>query len=338
MSRYLSFGFAFLLLVIVSCQKETSFEQGTASKGSLQGAFGDCLGKTVAGNYVAAKSLTDSNYIDVTVDVSQAGRYTVYTDTVNGYFFRATGSFTTIGSNTVRMKGFGTPVAAGTYDFNVIFDSTYCGVSVQVQPAGSTGGGGTTSTDHFILTDNSWWSFTTPVPGDTLKRVVLPGSFTTGGVSYKGMKEFDVAGQNIDDTLFFRKSGNNYYELNYVDYYTTISLDNPGVDSLPFLKEGLTTGATWSSKVYTGTESGAARKIRYDYTCTDNNATVTLNSKTYSNVYEITTKIMVDSGVGYVTDVTLTNYYAKGIGWIYEKGDYGGGSTYEFPVKNYKVF
>jgi hypothetical protein len=338
MSRYLSFAFAFLLLVIVSCQKETSFEQGQASKGSLQGAFGDCLGKTVAGNYVAAKSLTDSNYIDVTVDVTAAGRYTVYTDTVNGYFFKASGSFTTVGSNIVRMKGFGTPLAAATNDFTVTFDSTVCSVSVQVLPAGSTGGGGTTSTDHFILTDNSWWSFTTPVPGDTLIRTVLTGSFASGGFSYKGVKEIDLPGKNIDDTLFFRKSGSNYYELNYVDYYSNIALDNPGVDSLPFLKEGLTSGATWSSKVYTGTEGGAARKIRYDYTCTNNNATVTLNSKTYTNVYQVTTKVMVDSGVGFVTDVTLTNYYAQGIGWIYEKGDYGGGQTYEFPVKNYKVF
>ncbi|MGZ3937209.1 MAG: hypothetical protein ACXVLT_00555 [Flavisolibacter sp.] len=338
MSRYLSFASLFLLLFIVSCQKEKSFEQGTPSKGSLQGAFGDCLSKTVTGTYIATKSLTDSNYIDVSVDITQAGHYSIYTDTVNGYFFRASGTFTTVGSNTVRMKAFGTPGTAGTNDFTVFYDSTVCAVSVTVLPVGSSGGGGTTSTDHFILTDNSWWSYSSPLPTDTIKRNILPGTFTTSGFAYKGMKELDAAGQFFDDTLFYRKSGSNYYELNYVDTYTSIFLDNPGVDSLLFLKEGLTNGATWSSPVYTGTDSGAVRKIRYDYTCTNNNATVTLNSKTFTNVYQVTTKVMLDSGSGFVTDVTYTRYYAQSVGMVYEKVDYGGGQTYEFTIKNYQVF
>ena len=51
-----------------------------------------------------------------------------------------------------------------------------------------------------------------------------------------------------------------------------------------------------------------------------------------------TLKVMVDSGSGFVTDVTWTNYYAKGIGWIYEKADDGSGSTLELQVRNYQVF
>lgn len=339
MSRYLSFVSVSLLFLIVSCQKEKSYEQGKASKGSLQGAFGDCLSKAVSGTYTAAKALNDSNYIDVTVDVTEGGKYTVYTDTLNGYFFRASGTFTTTGSNTVRLKGFGSPGTAGTNDFTVFFDSTFCSISVVVLPAGTTGGGGgTTSTDHFILTDNSWWSYGTPLAGDTLKRTILPGSYASNGFTYKGMKEVDAAGQLFNDTIFVRKSGNNYYELNFVDTYSSIYFDNSVVDSILFLKEGLTTGATWSSAVYTGTENGANRKIRYDFTCSNANASVTLNSKTYTNVYQVTTKVMLDSGSGFVTDVTYTNYYAKGIGWIYQKIDYGGGSTFEFPIRNYQVF
>lgn len=141
MSRYLSIASVFFFLVIASCQKEQSFEQGKVSKGSLQGTFGDCLNKTVAGIYTATKALADSNYIDVDVDVTEAGRYTIYTDTVNGYYFRGTGNFTTIGSATVRMKGFGTPGTAGTDDFIVFFDSSFCNVSVTViSNSGSSGG------------------------------------------------------------------------------------------------------------------------------------------------------------------------------------------------------
>lgn len=336
MNRFLSFAFVFSLLFVVSCQKEKSFEQGKLSSGSLQDSVGDCLSKTVSGNYIAAKTLTDSNFIDVDVNVTQTGRYTIYTDTVNGYFFRAAGTFSKAGLNTVRLKGSGTPGIAGTDDFFIYYDSSFCDLSVTVLPAGSTGG--TTSTDHFILTDNSWWSYTISVlPTDTLKRSIISGSFTVGSTSYKGMKEEDAQG-NFDDTLFFRKSGSNYYEFNYADYYTSFYFDNTIVDSIPFLKEGLTNGQTWSSQVYTGTDSGATKKVRYDFTCNNANATVTVNSKSYSNVYQVTMKVMVDAGTGFKTDLTWTNYYAQGVGWIYQKYDDGAGGTYNLSVKNYKVF
>jgi len=143
MSRYLSFLSVSLLLLIVSCQKEESFEQGKASKGSLQSSAGDCLSKNVSGTYTATKSLTDSNYIDVTIDVTETGHYTVYTDTVNGYFFSGSGTFTAIGSNVVRMKGIGTPGSAGTNDFTVFFDSSFCSVGITV--LASTGGSGGTA-------------------------------------------------------------------------------------------------------------------------------------------------------------------------------------------------
>jgi hypothetical protein len=335
MSRYLSFTSVIFLLLIVSCQKEKSFELGKLSQGSLQDSLGDCLSKTVAGTFIAAKALNDSNFIDVTVNVTQTGRYTVYTDTVNGYSFKATGTFTILGSNTVRMKGLGTPAVAGTDDFTIFYDSSFCDVSVTVLPSGSSGG--STSTDHFILTDNSWWSYTISIlPTDTLKRSIISGSFNVGSISYKGMQEED-AGGNFDDTLFFRKSGNNYYEYNYVDYYTSFYFDNSIVDSILFLKEGLTTGQTWSSPVYTGTDSGATKKLRYDFTCTNASATVTLNSKAYTNVYQVTMKAMVDDGSGFKTDLTWTNYYAQGIGWIYQKYDDGQGGVYDIPIKNYKV-
>jgi hypothetical protein len=222
MGRYLSFTSLLFLFLIVSCGKEGSFEQGKPSRGSLQNSAGDCLAKTIAGTYTAGQALSDSNYIDVTVDVTQTGRYTIFTDTVNGYSFKATGNFGSTGTATVRLKGFGTPASAGTNDFIVFYDSSFCSVSVTVAAGGGSGGGTPPSTDHFILTDNSWWSYSTPLAGDTLRRTIL-GSFNASGVTYKGLKELDPAGQ-INDTLFFRKSGNNYYELNYIDYYTSFTL------------------------------------------------------------------------------------------------------------------
>ena len=54
------------------------------SKGSLQGNFGDCLAKKINESY-GHTSPHNTNYIKVDVDVTQTGRYTIYTDTVNRY-------------------------------------------------------------------------------------------------------------------------------------------------------------------------------------------------------------------------------------------------------------
>jgi hypothetical protein len=70
------------LILLSACQKEKSFESGTSpSAGLLQSdVSGDCLPKTINGVYEEGKVLVaDSNTMDVTVIVTQAGSYTIYT-------------------------------------------------------------------------------------------------------------------------------------------------------------------------------------------------------------------------------------------------------------------
>ncbi|HZI53782.1 MAG TPA: hypothetical protein VFD56_08775 [Chitinophagaceae bacterium] len=128
------------LIFIVACQKEKSFESGTApSAGLLQtDASGDCLPKTVGGVFEEGKVLVaDSNFIDVQVNVTKAGSYTIYTDTVNGFYFRATGTFSSTGTKTVKLNGNGTPVNDGISNFTVTYTTSQCVVPVNVLPAGS---------------------------------------------------------------------------------------------------------------------------------------------------------------------------------------------------------
>ncbi|MBK6990867.1 MAG: hypothetical protein IPH34_03165 [Chitinophagaceae bacterium] len=142
MKKYIFYCLALCTIIAVGCQKEFSFEgPNSPAEGSLQADItGDCLPKTVNGVYEAGKPLVaDSNTISVSVNVVTAGTYIVTTDTVNGYFFRATGIFTTPGVNTIKLRGNGTPFATGTNNFVVTFDSTVCDVQVQVLPAGAGG-------------------------------------------------------------------------------------------------------------------------------------------------------------------------------------------------------
>ncbi len=137
--RLLLLLFPTILLLLNSCQKEVSIElSGTASSGSLQSDVGsECLPKAIQGVYEVGKVLDPSvNFIDVQVNVATTGTYRVYSDTVNGIFFQATGAFASTGLNTVRLVGTGTPLNAGTSVFTINYDGTSCSLSLLTNAPG----------------------------------------------------------------------------------------------------------------------------------------------------------------------------------------------------------
>jgi len=140
MKKQFFYLLALVAVIGLGCQKELSFEIGDSpAAGSLQSdVSGDCLPKTVNGFYVATTPLVPTtNTITVTVDVTTTGSYVITTDTVNGYYFRAVGLFTTLGANVVTLRGNGTPFADGVNNFVVSFDGSVCDIQVTVLPAGS---------------------------------------------------------------------------------------------------------------------------------------------------------------------------------------------------------
>src|SRR6187431_1279307 len=123
--------FFLLLMILFSCQRELSFENGQQSKGSLKAdANGDCLPMKIAGTYLTTVSLGDTNYLEVTVDVTSPGDYSISTNTVNGFSFKGSGNFSAAGITTVKLNGQGKPVTAGINNFIVQFDSSRCGIVV----------------------------------------------------------------------------------------------------------------------------------------------------------------------------------------------------------------
>jgi len=170
----------FTSTAFVACQKETSFEQGnsTASKGSLAtDASGNCLGAVISGNYYKDTTLKASNYVDVTVQVDSVGTYTISSDTVNGYYFKATGTFAATGTQTVRLTGEGKPLAAGTNIFTVTYNGTVCDFSVTVTVP--TGGSAV-----FTITCSGATPAGTYVAGTALtaaNTIAIPVTVTTAG-------------------------------------------------------------------------------------------------------------------------------------------------------------
>lgn len=142
MKQRLLFFLAAAIVLINGCQKEKSFEQpNNPAEGSLQSdVSGDCLPKSVNGTYEVGTALVPAtNTISVEVNVVKTGTYLITTDTVNGFYFTGTGVFANLGTNSISLRGNGTPFTSGTFNFVVSFDSTQCDIQVTVLPAGSGG-------------------------------------------------------------------------------------------------------------------------------------------------------------------------------------------------------
>lgn len=94
----------------------------------------NCSSATVNGAYTMGGALTTSNTITIDVLTNVIEAYTITTNTVNGYSFSATGSFSSIGSNTITLQGTGTPGAIQTDTFTITFNgsSATCTVDVNV--------------------------------------------------------------------------------------------------------------------------------------------------------------------------------------------------------------
>src|SRR6187402_951821 len=167
----------------MACQKETSFEQGTSttSVGSLSvDASGNCLGAVVSGTYMKDTAIKSSNYVDVSVQVDTVGTYIISSDTVNGYYFKATGTFGATGTQTVRLLGGGKPLAIGTNTFRVTYNGTFCDFTVTVTAPPPPAGGSAV----FTITCTGATPVGTYVAGTALtasNTITLNVSVTTAG-------------------------------------------------------------------------------------------------------------------------------------------------------------
>jgi hypothetical protein len=137
----------FLLLITAglmfsACQKELSAETGTSKGALVKDAGGNCSPATPNGTFKQDTALTNNNYVDIQVNITEIGVYFITTDTLNGYYFKASGVTALTGANTIRLVGVGKPQAVGTDLFTVKFDGSECDFPVIVLDATGGGGGG----------------------------------------------------------------------------------------------------------------------------------------------------------------------------------------------------
>ncbi|UPZ14380.1 hypothetical protein [Flavobacterium humidisoli] len=131
------------------------------------------------GNYYIGIPLTSSNKITVSISPSVLGFWSMNTNTVNGYSFSGTGTFTDLTPNqTIELLGTGTPDASGTNNFNLVSNATTqatasCnGIPITVQAVAYTIDCGTATQNGTYMQD---------VPLTALNTITLPINVTATG-------------------------------------------------------------------------------------------------------------------------------------------------------------
>lgn len=151
-----------LTAFIFSCQKELHFEEVPSSEGTLKedsaGLY--CLPSAVYGVYKQDSLLGNSNYVEVDVNVTRVGDYSISSIPNDGMSFSAVGNFTSIGINRVKLFGAGIPRASGPHQIQVVYNNTSCIIDLDVQPSNPviyavfTLGGASGNCSGFVLSGN----------------------------------------------------------------------------------------------------------------------------------------------------------------------------------------
>ena len=99
---------------------------------TFAGAPGDCSNPAENGQYAAGLATTAENTVTINIQVTSLGQYNITTDTANGFFFSATGSFNNLGVQTVSLKASGTPREAELSQLTLHTNGSECTFYVPV--------------------------------------------------------------------------------------------------------------------------------------------------------------------------------------------------------------
>lgn len=172
-SKRLAWLVAALVIIFAACQKEYSFEGGASpvvstgnANGSITKTNGICLPVQINGIYKKDTAVNSLNSLVVTVDFTTAGTYTIYSDTIDGFYFRTTGTATASGSQLVTLSAFGTPTIVGFKNFKFFFNQSTCTATVPV-------------IDGTVVNNNALFDFA-GAPGACASPVIGSAPFVAG--------------------------------------------------------------------------------------------------------------------------------------------------------------
>jgi hypothetical protein len=312
----------------------TVLDGSTIASFTLQGSPNSCIIDTVIGGYIKGVAADTSSQVIIAVNVTTPGTYSVNTNTVNGYSFSSSGTFSSAGVQTISLIASGTPVNAGTDVFTVTAGSSTCTFSISVLTAVIA-----TNNDLFPLTMSSFWDYDDLYyKGNSVKNVIIDTA-TREGHLYTVMEEQISPGGPLLN--LYRKLGTEYYQYMPIDDYTnSVHYGKRIYDDILFLNENVIKGSSWNSQEFTDTaDFGQVIILQYRFACVAADVSAVVGSNAFSHVFEIEMQPWLRSLSGPYGQANEKYiwYYARGIGLIYYK-KLGLGFTYgEWQIKDWQV-
>ena len=302
---------------------------------TLEGAPDSCIIDTVIGGYIKGIAADTSSHVIIAVNVTTPGTYSINTNTVNGYSFTSSGTFSSEGAQTISLVASGTPVSAGTDVFTVTAGSSTCTFSTTVLTAIAT-----TNNDLFPLSMSSFWNYDDLYyKGNTIKTIIVDTATRQGNLHKVMEEQISPGGPLIH---YYRKNGAEYYEYMAIDNYTnSFQYGKRIYDDILFLKENLSKGDSWESKEFTDTaDFGQVIVLQYRFACIASDVSTVVGTNAFSHVYKIEMRpwIRTPSGPYGQANEKYTWYYAKGIGLIYYNKLSIGFTYGEWQIKNWQVY
>ena len=265
--------------IFFSCQKEISVELNPNPPGNtpavytLSGAPNACTVATPSGYYATGTALSASNTVSIQVNVTTAGTYSISTNTVNGYKFSASGTFTATGNQTVILTGSGTPVATQADAFTPTSGTSGCSFNITiVTPAPAvytfSGAPGTCT----VATGNGSYILGTALTaGNTIEvqvNVTSIGTYTistntVGGMTFSNSGSFSVTGVQtitLNGTGTPTTAGSNIFTVGTAGCTFTVPVIGPAVYTLSGAP-GACTVATVNGAYATGTALSASNTV-----------------------------------------------------------------------------
>ncbi len=279
---------------------------------TLGGSPGNCAVNVVNGVYQVARPMDASNTVEMTVNVTSIGTYTIAGAIVNGISFSGSGSFINPGVQNVILTATGTPAAAGTFVFPVNNVATTCSFSLPVIAVGA-------NADYVPQTSYSNWSYKTVggAPGDTAYVHILPNSIVINSNTYRIFETVTTGGvpSPQKDSFYYRKSGGKYYYI-YNDAYGFDGGFN--ADGL-LLDSSLPVNASWVTFLGNDTWGGLPATGSIKVTILAKGASAVIAGNSFNSVIKAEYLFRYNTGAGDVAYMRWEHWYAKGIGVIYSK-------------------
>lgn len=187
-----------VLAAAAGCRKEPPPAVSSAD-GTLRDESGNCMSATVHGRWTNGL-ISDTSYVEIGVNVTKPGAYSIITDKQDGVVFSATGTFTDTGYTTIHLKPTGLFTNPGQINFVTAFNASFCQMSVTVMDSA-----------YRNDPDNTW-------------------SFTAGGQTYQGTgSALYTILPGAGDTYTFYGSMAGYTDTSLIiSYYALIGRDSSG--------------------------------------------------------------------------------------------------------------